>query len=101
MRLNVTGLSANTTYYYRVRGASQYTVGEFAGGNSVAQNLTTASSFSIAWANLQYPTANTSVAEGTAVDYYGRVYAAGVTDSVGEGTLIDAWVGYSTSNSNI
>lgn len=98
--LNVTGLSANTTYYYRVRGASQYTVGEFAGGNSAAQNLTTASSFSIAWANLQYPTANTSVAEGTAVDYYGRVYAAGVTDSVGEGTLIDAWVGYSTSNTD-
>ena len=98
--LNVTGLSANTTYYYRVRGASQYTVGEFAGGNSATQNLTTTSSYNITWGNLQYPTANTSVAEGTAVDYYGRVYAAGVTDSAGEGTLLDAWVGYSTANSD-
>lgn len=98
--LNVTGLNANTTYYYRVRGASQYTVGEFAGGNSATQNLTTTSSYTIGWGNLQYPTANTSVAEGTAVDYYGRVYAAGVTDSAGEGTLLDAWVGYSTTNSD-
>lgn len=98
--LNVTGLSANTTYYYRVRGASQYTVGEFAGGNSASQNLTTASSFSIGWANLQYPSADTSIAEGASIDYYGQVYAAGLTDSAGEGTLIDAWVGYSTSNSD-
>jgi len=98
--LNVTGLSANTTYYYRVRGASQYTVGEFAGGNSATQNLTTSSSYTIGWGNLQYPTANTSAAEGTAVDYYGRVYAAGVTNSPGEGTLLDAWVGYSTTNSD-
>ena len=98
--LNVTGLSSNTTYYYRVRGASQYSVGEFAGGNSASQNLTTTSSYTIGWANLQYPTANTSVSEGTSVDYYGRVYSAGITDSPGEGTLIDAWVGYSTTNSD-
>lgn len=98
--LNVTGLSSNTTYYYRVRGASQYSVGEFAGGNSASQNLTTTSSYTIGWANLQYPTANTSVSEGTSVDYYGRVYSAGITDSPGEGTLLDAWVGYSSTNSD-
>lgn len=39
----VTGLSANTNYWYRVRGASQYTVGEFASGNSGSQSLTTIS----------------------------------------------------------
>lgn len=37
----VTGLNPLTTYYYRVRGASQYAVAEFAGGNSISQNLTT------------------------------------------------------------
>ncbi len=41
--LDVTGLSASTAYYYRVRAASQYTVGEFAGGNSASQNPTTSS----------------------------------------------------------
>jgi len=98
--LNVSGLSPNTTYYYRVRGASQYTVGEFAGGNSTSQNLTTSTSYTITYANLQFPTSNQSINEGSSITYYGRVYAAGVTDSPGEGTLIDAWVGYSTSNSD-
>lgn len=37
----VTGLSASTTYYYRVRAASQYSVSEFAGASSSIQNLTT------------------------------------------------------------
>ncbi|WP_445454032.1 T9SS sorting signal type C domain-containing protein [Flavobacterium sp. 25HG05S-40] len=45
--LNVTGLSQTTTYYYRVRAASQYTVGEFAGANSASQNLTTTSASGI------------------------------------------------------
>jgi len=37
----VTGLNASTTYYYRVRAASQYSVSEFAGASSSTQNLTT------------------------------------------------------------
>ncbi len=39
--LNITALSPNTTYYYRVRGAAQYTVGEFASGNSASQMVQT------------------------------------------------------------
>ncbi len=38
----VSGLSASATYYYRVRAASQYTVGEYAGGNSGTQTVGTA-----------------------------------------------------------
>lgn len=38
---NITGLNPNTTYYYRVRGAAQYTVGEFASGNSGSQQTET------------------------------------------------------------
>jgi hypothetical protein len=37
----VTGLSSTTQYWYRVRAASQYTVGEFAGANSSSQTATT------------------------------------------------------------
>jgi hypothetical protein len=39
--LDVTGLNSSQTYYYRVRAASQYTVGEFASGNSSTVSLTT------------------------------------------------------------
>ncbi|HXH20054.1 MAG TPA: choice-of-anchor D domain-containing protein [Chitinophagales bacterium] len=41
---SVTGLTAGTTYYYRVRSASQYTVGEFASGNSGTITATTTTS---------------------------------------------------------
>jgi hypothetical protein len=90
------GLTEGTQYWYKVYAvdkAFNYSV-------ESSSNGSTTSSYTIGWANLQYPTANTSVAEGTAVDYYGRVYAAGVTNSPGEGTLLDAWVGYSTTNSD-
>lgn len=42
--LDVTGLSSNTQYYYRLRTAAQYTVGEFASNNSSTQSPTTSSS---------------------------------------------------------
>ncbi|WP_207492084.1 fibronectin type III domain-containing protein [Aridibaculum aurantiacum] len=38
---SVTGLSAGTSYYYRIRAASQYSVGEFASGNSSVQATST------------------------------------------------------------
>jgi|GEM_PF-2417721 len=45
--LAVTGLSSTTQYWYRVRAASQYTVGEFAGVNSSTQTATTTSASGI------------------------------------------------------
>jgi hypothetical protein len=40
--LSVTGLTPGTTYYYRVRGAAQYSVGEFQGGSSLTQTIAVA-----------------------------------------------------------
>lgn len=37
----LSGLQPGATYYYRVRGAKQYAVGEFGSGNSATQTLTT------------------------------------------------------------
>lgn len=56
--------------------------------------------YTIGWCNLQFPTTNEAIDQGSSIVYYGRVYVAGVTDSSGEGTAVDAWVGYSSNNSD-
>ena len=53
--LNITGLGGGT-YYYRVRAASQYTVDEFASGNSTSQSATL---------TCTTPTINTQPSTGT------------------------------------
>lgn len=37
--LPITGLTPGTTYFYRVRGAAQYSVGEYQGGSSLTQSV--------------------------------------------------------------
>ena len=62
--LAVTGLSASTPYFYRVRGVAQYTVGEFASGNSSTQNPTTISACTAPSISVQ-PTVPTATCSGT------------------------------------
>ena len=57
------------------------------------------SSYSISFANLQFPGAQT-INEGSTFDIYGQVYAAGLTEAAGAGAGIVAEVGYSSSNTN-
>lgn len=51
------------------------------------------------WGNLQWPP-NGTANVGAAFDAYGQVYKAGVTEPAGQGAGINAWVGYSTSNTD-
>jgi len=51
------------------------------------------------WQNLQWPGSGT-LEGGETYTVFARVFEPGVTDSPGEGTAVDAWIGYSTSNSN-
>lgn len=53
----------------------------------------------IEWANLQWPTTGTIV-QGGNFTVYAQVYKSGVTDAAGQGSGIQAWIGYSTSNTN-
>jgi len=53
----------------------------------------------ISWCNIQWPAADTITAGG-AYDVYAQVYAQGITDAAGQGAGIQAWIGYSTSNTN-
>ena len=53
----------------------------------------------IEWANLQWPASGT-IAQGDNFTVYAQVYKSGVTDAAGQGAGIQAWIGYSTSNTN-
>ncbi|WP_026711804.1 beta strand repeat-containing protein [Flavobacterium filum] len=65
----------------------------------VSGTLSSLSGFTISWCNLQFPTSQT-IAEGSTFSVYGQVYAAGLTEAAGQGANLNAWVGYSSTNSN-
>jgi len=54
---------------------------------------------SIDWVNLQWP-ADGSIELGVNFDVYAQVYESGITDSEGQGSGINAWIGYSASNTD-
>jgi hypothetical protein len=53
----------------------------------------------ITWANLQSPDAGT-IDEGDNFDVYARVYAQGLTGGQGQAPNLNAWIGYSTENTD-
>ncbi len=53
----------------------------------------------VSWANLQWPHTE-SIGSGDAFNVYGRVYAQGLTGTQGAAPNLNAWVGYSTTNTN-
>ncbi len=53
----------------------------------------------INWCNLQYPTSG-SINPGVSFDVFAQVYVPGITDQAGQGTGIQAWIGYSNTNTN-
>lgn len=53
----------------------------------------------IEWANLQWPPSGT-ISQGGNFMVYAQVYKSGVTEPAGQGTNIQAWIGFSTSNTN-
>jgi len=65
-------------------------------GNSPTNSITTNE---VDWANLQYPASGTISATQT-YSVYAQVYEAGVTNPVGQGVGISAWIGYSTANTD-
>jgi len=53
----------------------------------------------VGWANLQWPpSGNTDV--GQSYNVYGQIYITGVTDAGGQGADVQAWVGYSTDDTD-
>ncbi|MCF6212903.1 MAG: hypothetical protein L3J45_02645, partial [Flavobacteriaceae bacterium] len=56
-------------------------------------------SFSQTFVNLQWPHSG-SINVGDTFNVYAQVYEAGITDATGQGAGINAWIGYSTTNTN-
>ncbi|MFH1121734.1 MAG: DUF5018 domain-containing protein [Bacteroidota bacterium] len=94
------------TYYYATRfqlDAQPYVYGGYQGGfwdgtNNINGQLIV-SGPSISFANLQWPGDGT-ITPNQEFNVYAQVYAAGFTDQAGQGSDIQAWIGYSTDNTN-
>ncbi|HPB24920.1 MAG TPA: cohesin domain-containing protein [Bacteroidales bacterium] len=92
------------TYYYASRfqlGNGAYVYGGYNSGlwdgTTNVSGVMTISDLS--WCNLQSPASGTCAAGGTYMAY-AQVYAPGLTDAAGQGTGIQSWIGYSTTNTD-
>jgi hypothetical protein len=99
------GLTA-ATYEYKYFKNAGWDGGEYAGGSNrsitVAANATQNDIWggAINWANLQWPE-NGTITAGGAYDVYAQAYIQnGVTAAAGATTGLQAWAGYSTSNTD-
>lgn len=105
-------ISANGTYYYASRfkyndaayvygGYSASGGGFWDGVTNISGVLTVSTSGPtvIHWANLQWPGSG-NVEAGGNFDVYGQVYVAGLTGQPTQTPGLEAWVGYSTQNTN-
>ncbi len=99
--VGVAGLSASTTYWFRVyeyngNGATTKYLTTTATNNPNSQ-ATTAPPPQIDWCNLQWPPTG-SINLGDAFSVYAQVYEPGITNNAGQGAGILSWIGYSTVN---
>ncbi len=68
-------------------------------GSNYSYTIGTPPPPTIDWANLQWPP-NGAVDVGQPFDVYGQIYMNGVTDAAGQGANIQAWIGYSTTDTD-
>ena len=69
------------------------------GSTSQVEVQLTVADNNLDWVNLQWPPTG-SIREGANFEVYARVFESGVTESEGQGSNIQAWIGYSSSNSD-
>jgi len=69
------------------------------GGSNYSYSIGTPPPPSIDWCNLQWPP-NGSIDIGQGFTVYGQVYLAGVTDLPGQATDMQAWVGWSETDTD-
>jgi len=95
------------TYYYASRfqlGVAAFVYGGYNSGfwdgtTNVSGTLTINPPPQIDWANLQSP-ASGNINTGGTFNVYAQVYEADLTNPVGQGAGINAWIGYHTANTD-
>ena len=102
-------ISTAGTYYYVSRfqynggpykyGGYNAGGGGFWDGSSNISGILTVSNEQVNFCNVQSPK-SLSIITGHSDYIYAQVYEPGITDSPGEGTQIDAWIGYNTIGEN-
>jgi len=77
-----------------------YTVTSESGAQKVwTVTVTETAPPSIGWANLQWPP-DGNILLNQDFNVFAQVYAGGITNGTGQGAGVQAWIGYSTGNSN-
>lgn len=97
-------LSSQGTYYYAYRyqyNSAPYVYGGTGGvwNNNSGTLTVNPQTAQIDWCNLQWPESG-SITSGGTFDVYAQVYEPGITNNAGQGASIDAWIGYSTSDTD-
>ncbi len=95
------------TYYYasrfKVTGSSAYSYGGYNGGfwdgTTNTSQVLTINPAVVDWCNLQHPQ-NGTIEKGMNYDVYAQVLESGITNPAGQGANIEAWIGYSTTNTD-
>lgn len=97
-------LSSQGTYYYAYRyqyNSAPYVYGGTGGvwNNNSGTLTVNPQTAQIDWCNLQWPESG-SITSGGTFDVYAQVYEPGITNNAGQGASIDAWIGFSTSDTD-
>ena len=88
-----------STTNLRLRFTQTSNLTQFRVDDVILSGMVTSTNF-VDYCNLQFPQ-NGNIAVGTAFNVYAQVYEAGVTEiPFSQGANIDAWIGYSTMNTN-
>lgn len=100
-------IATSGTYYYATRvqlGSALYVYGGYNSGfwdgtTNVSGALTVNPAPTLDWVNLQSP-ASGNITTAQTFDVYSQVFESGLTEAAGQGAGVNAWIGYSTSNTN-
>lgn len=105
-----TAITTSGVYYYATRfklNSDPYVYGGFYGGfwngtTNISGVLTVTDPVPVPdfdWVNLQFP-GNTAIAPAQTLNVYAQDYIAGVTGQATPAAGVEAWIGYSTTNTN-
>lgn len=84
-------------YTYGGKTPTMLNGGNFWNGTNYVSGVLTVEADQVDFCNLDYPK-TASITTGSTFNIYAQAYEPGITDSAGQGSSIQAWIGYNTIN---